>query len=472
MTRYIRATALFIALSFSTGASALQLYPGLATGSGYFSGFVWGWAPGTFTPPEAPKTVTVNQRETDSLQLTWHDINLYEDGYQVFRETPGGWILLGYDDSGAEWPVFTDSGLSADTRYCYKVRAYGANGYSPFSSPRCAYTRDGIDNPVWRVVLTLRTFPANLTHPGTDDPVAVMLNPVGAYGEVPANNLTWLDYARDDFEGSSTWSYDLNLNSVQELEDITTLIIRKDGDDAWCLRDLSLAVNGQEVYAESFEGEPGECLWLNDDDAHPSSYIVPHATLRNHPLWLNYNPALALLDLAHGIPRDELVSRLEATVGHTIHDNALYWGESGGIAITRNCPTDVLRCPSVHVDIDLAADAGIAPDPAVHIGFDLNFSCAQDGLSIRSSGETISADSDWLWELGSLWLIELLDHHVAGEVRDGWSSISRTIDAGVACEVYVDPAGTVQIAEVEPAPVSGATDAAWTTFLYNVYVAP
>lgn len=410
-----------------------------------------GFHPETFSPPNAPKTLGFAARAATSLTPIWYDRSDFEDGYEVFRQgVDGGWSKVGETDSASGWPSFEDGPeLMPDTPYCYRVRAFNSYGNSAFSPVRCAYTRDGNDNAVWRAVLVLET--ANIENADTEDDVRVRLN--GAtVTTMPSSNHTWLDYARDDFERATSQSFDLNLTSVGELGDINQITIAKPGDDGWCLRGFTLEVNGFAVYGEDFSGRPAGCLWLENSGGHSTWHTTMHTSLRQHPLWRNYNEEAALLLLSiNGIPNQEIVSRIEAIVGNSIHGNELYWGHlhGPGVEVERGCPDTEENCQKVHVDLDLAAEV-TGRNPGVDVDFDLEFDCDGGSITIESTNVEINADSTWFWEVLSLGLINLVDREVENRVEKGWQNISKSIDGVPDCRATVNLNGDVFFELIEP----------------------
>jgi hypothetical protein len=89
--------------------------------------------------------------------------------------------------------------------------------------------------------------------------VEVRLNsPRNLLTHAPRGNSTWLDYGprlispfpvwSDDFDRGREFTYDLNLSNISELSDITMLTIAKDGTDGIGIAEISLKVNGVEVF--------------------------------------------------------------------------------------------------------------------------------------------------------------------------------------------------------------------------------
>jgi S-layer homology domain len=91
------------------------------------------------------------------LTLTWTDNSADEAGFRVERKTPGSFLAIA--DLGPNAVMYTDTGLSAGTQYCYQVRAYNAGGFSSPSNEACAFALTFADVPAtywaWRDIEAL-----------------------------------------------------------------------------------------------------------------------------------------------------------------------------------------------------------------------------------------------------------------------------------------------------------------------------
>jgi hypothetical protein len=416
--------------------------------------------------PRPPTGLAATHRTHTALQLRWDDQATNERSYEVLRSDArhhGPWVVVatvGAGEGRGTLRYYTDTGLHPDTVYCYQVNAVNEHGIG--ASPQsCVYTRDGdatkdtfYDYPVWRAQIILHTS-NRVGQPGydtvdTEDAVFVSLN--GDAGAAPSGNWTWLDYSRDDFQRGDTFAYDLNLDTLEYVSDITQIVVGKEGDDGWCLADLVLEVNGFPVYSQTFRNPFGgsDCHWLDTQEGYSTRVIVSHAMLRAHPDWAAYNHLGAELLLGtNGLRHAELVSRVEAYTGDLLHGTEGYWGQHSGAAVevTRGC--DAPTCQTIHVQLALAADVPALPDPAVSIDFDLHFVCFKGELSIVSSHEDIQADSHPAVVAMSLGLIKLLDKQVEKGMRAAWEGIDKPLKAGKNCHFEVQHNGDVILSPVD-----------------------
>ena len=129
-----------ILAGFLTASSSFALAPSLTVpqdGS-------WG----SIVPPaDEGKPPLLNVQLTpvseSSIRLSWFDNSDRAAGYTVYRSQAGGLELpiesLGPITRADHWGVYTDTGLTPDTEYVYRVAAYNSNGITPNFGVR-AYT--------------------------------------------------------------------------------------------------------------------------------------------------------------------------------------------------------------------------------------------------------------------------------------------------------------------------------------------
>lgn len=88
----------------------------------------------------APINLVATAVSTTQITLTWTDNSQTEEGYKMERKSPGG-DFVEIPPLGPNTTTFTDSGLSSNTTYTYRVRAFNtAAGNSQFSNEASATT--------------------------------------------------------------------------------------------------------------------------------------------------------------------------------------------------------------------------------------------------------------------------------------------------------------------------------------------
>jgi hypothetical protein len=113
---------------------------------GTLAGTGWSWATGApfdAIPPTAPAGPTTLQTTAalSQVSLTWTDNANNETGFEIERSTSGsGGPFSPLALVGPDVMTYNDTGLSAGSEYCYRVRAVNAVGASSFEGPACATT--------------------------------------------------------------------------------------------------------------------------------------------------------------------------------------------------------------------------------------------------------------------------------------------------------------------------------------------
>ena len=425
--------------------------------SDYHDAGVIGWAPGTFGPPEAPIPMRITNRTVSNLTVTWHNRTSMADANVLERqEGDGPWVPVASFGPLSGWTTHIDPGLLPDTRYCYRVRTSNAFGarITPQPDRACGYTRDGNDLSIWRLQLRIRV--ADLSNAGTGDPVRVRLNsPLAVMS--PSGNGTWLDYGPeysvvggnlvtvDDFARGREFTYDLNLQSLSELSDITMISLKKEGTNALGVAEIALLVNGVQVFHRFFGETAGTCLWIDEGDGHSPVYTVFHGELRAHPSWAAYIASPPFPSLT--IPNAEIVSRIEGIIGDRIHGTQLQWGHFFGpdwVQATR------LNASTLHIDVDLEADVS-GPNPEVDLDFDLIFAITCDDDRAILTIDTANYDPDVYYSLFddiiTLGIVEAFDDDIKKRIKEDLEPITLSFDipAGGLCpSIRVDPNGDIR----------------------------
>jgi hypothetical protein len=90
-------------------------------------------------PPAAPGSFSAVSTGTASIAVTWTDNASNETGYAIERSTDGV-NFAQIAALSANTKIFNDSGLAANSRYYYRVRATNSVGPSPYSTIASAVT--------------------------------------------------------------------------------------------------------------------------------------------------------------------------------------------------------------------------------------------------------------------------------------------------------------------------------------------
>jgi len=366
------------------------------------------WPPPPTPPgPLPPVAVGIEDRAANSIRLSWFDRSDNETGNRLLRSTD----LLNWQAVNDTGPIpkletftYTDAKLQPDTRYCYMIESYNAEGARQ-SQMRCTFTLDGNNIPVWR--LQLRVKVANIANADTENPLRIRMGDNGEHLAVE----NFLDYGHDDFERNSDFTYDLNIGHIRELSDITDLSIINYGEqDVIFIEEINLLVNEHEAFSRHFGITSTSALRLG-----LGGYRVEHADLRSNPSWqafvsssltsLTFNlPPIS--SAGNGqfqiiIPPEQIVSRIESFVGHMLHTGSLSgsfeWGYLYGPAVE----IKQINSSTIHVDLDMEATINNWPNPELDIDFDIEVAkrCnnAERKLIIELTSKNFTSNADYSW---------------------------------------------------------------------------
>ncbi len=246
---------------------------------------------------QSPGGVFIRDRRATRISVRWHDRTTLEIGYRIERADVGQVWAWPDEDMWQEvattgpldgFPEIVDDGLTPERHYCYRAFAVGETAEKR-SAVGCAVTHAAQPQPVFRAQLQLHT--ADLTNAGTDDPIEVLLQHRAVI--LPTGNSTWIDYSRNDFERGDIFSYDLNVQGLRRISDITQIHVEKFGSDDWCVSRIELIVNELTYFERTFADMPDECFWLRADS--DGRLIIPFEDLRNHARWGRFDPRVLVL---------------------------------------------------------------------------------------------------------------------------------------------------------------------------------
>ena len=101
----------------------------------------------------APSDLQASALSSSQAQLSWNDNSDNETGFSIERKTGAGGVWAEAGSAGADTQSWQDTGLSANTAYYYRVRAYNAVEYSAYSNESYVFTHsmplgEALDNMV------------------------------------------------------------------------------------------------------------------------------------------------------------------------------------------------------------------------------------------------------------------------------------------------------------------------------------
>jgi hypothetical protein len=98
---------------------------------------------GADPPPSAPSGMTATAVSPSQIDLIWQDNSNSETGFKIERKIGGGGNYIQIDTVEANVTTYSDTGLSPNTAYYYRVGALNGAGYSSYSNEDSAVTPSG-----------------------------------------------------------------------------------------------------------------------------------------------------------------------------------------------------------------------------------------------------------------------------------------------------------------------------------------
>lgn len=94
----------------------------------------------TTTLPDAPVNLTAKTQNNTKINLAWSDNANAEDGFKIERKAGAAGVYAEIASVAPNVKALADTGLSADTEYFYRVRAFNAGGNSDYTNEAKAQT--------------------------------------------------------------------------------------------------------------------------------------------------------------------------------------------------------------------------------------------------------------------------------------------------------------------------------------------
>jgi hypothetical protein len=114
-------------------------------------------------PPYPPSNLSATVVSSVQLDLSWTDNSNLEDGFRIERKTGADGSYSQIDTVTSNITTYVDVGLSSNTTYYYRVKAYNAFGESDYSNEAAATT-----SPFSTIALTITSPPNDAIIYGPD----------------------------------------------------------------------------------------------------------------------------------------------------------------------------------------------------------------------------------------------------------------------------------------------------------------
>jgi len=168
----------------ATGAITLTMTKDAASTYGFLNALVLQMYDPTVVPVVSPNNLYVEASPTakTTLKLVWSDRANNETGFQIWRSTSPTSGFTQIATVGAGVTTYTNTGLTADTRYYYEVRATAAGGLlSDYSNIATAVTPAYIvlENLTWKYPTTRKPWNNTGVNPETGDVYGNLINDLG-----------------------------------------------------------------------------------------------------------------------------------------------------------------------------------------------------------------------------------------------------------------------------------------------------
>lgn len=104
--------------------------------------------------PSAPSSLAATNSGATTNNLSWHDNSTNEDGFKIERSVNSLSNFTFLASTSANTTSYTDSGLSTDQTYYYRIYAFNVKGNSPYSNTSYAITATVVPSTPSNLVAT------------------------------------------------------------------------------------------------------------------------------------------------------------------------------------------------------------------------------------------------------------------------------------------------------------------------------
>jgi uncharacterized delta-60 repeat protein len=97
--------------------------------------------------PNAPSSLSATAASSSQINLSWQDNSTNETGFKIEQKIGAAGTYYEITTAGMNITNYADNGLSANTEYCYRVRATNSGEHSSYSNESCATTFVSVTSP-------------------------------------------------------------------------------------------------------------------------------------------------------------------------------------------------------------------------------------------------------------------------------------------------------------------------------------
>ena len=89
----------------------------------------------------APSNLSASAISKNGIDLSWQDNASNETGFRIERKKASDTSYIVIAEAGSNVTSYSDTGLSAGTKYSYRIKAYNSSGESSYSNEASATTK-------------------------------------------------------------------------------------------------------------------------------------------------------------------------------------------------------------------------------------------------------------------------------------------------------------------------------------------
>jgi hypothetical protein len=128
----------------SNGTITFGMSKGVNTPVGYINALIINSLYDDGTIPAVPTSLSAQNVSGKGVQLSWNDVAYNESGYNVYRALASNQVYALIGQTKAEATGFTDTSITGNTQYLYKIAAFNSHGVSAYSNIAAITTTDRI----------------------------------------------------------------------------------------------------------------------------------------------------------------------------------------------------------------------------------------------------------------------------------------------------------------------------------------